>query len=127
MITQAFGNDSALIIAFTGSAALNANGRTIHSALRLQFDNKSRDVVDLKGDTLHAFQEKMTNVKFLIIDEFSMVGCRLFNIINRRCMQMKSSTDRFGGLPVYMFGDLFQLPPIGDTPLYSLDIEKFKP
>ncbi|KAK3928023.1 ATP-dependent DNA helicase [Frankliniella fusca] len=125
-ITEAFGTDSALIIAFTGSAALNANGRTIHSTLRLQFDNKSRDVVDLKGDTLHAFQEKMKNVKFLIIDEFSMVGCRLFNIINRRCMQMKSSTDPFGGLPVYMFGDLFQLPPIGDTPLYSLDIDKFK-
>ncbi|KAK3908319.1 ATP-dependent DNA helicase [Frankliniella fusca] len=126
MITEAFGNDSALIIAFTGSAALNANGRTIHSALRLQFDNKSKDVIDLKGDTLRAFEEKMRNVKFLIIEEFSMVGCRLFNIINRRCMQMKSSTEPFGGLPVYMFGDLFQLPPIGDTPLYNLNIDPFK-
>ncbi|KAK3919256.1 ATP-dependent DNA helicase [Frankliniella fusca] len=126
MITEAFGNDSALIIAFTGSAALNANGRTIQSALRLQFDNKSKDVIDLKGDTLRAFEEKMRNVKFLIIEEFSMVGCRLFNIINRRCMQMKSSTEPFGGLPVYMFGDLFQLPPIGDTPLYNLNIDPFK-
>ncbi|KAK3921474.1 ATP-dependent DNA helicase [Frankliniella fusca] len=126
MITEAFGNDSALIIAFTGSSALNANGRTIHSALRLQFDNKSKDVVDLKGDTLRDFQEKMINVKFLIIEEFSMVGCRLFNIINRRCMQMKSNTEPFGGLPVYMFGDLFQLPPVGDTRLYSLNIEKYK-
>ncbi|KAK3925607.1 ATP-dependent DNA helicase [Frankliniella fusca] len=63
MITESFGPDSALIIAFTGSSALNANGRTIHSALRLQFDNKTKDVVDLKGETLHLFQEKMKNVK----------------------------------------------------------------
>ncbi|KAK3918910.1 ATP-dependent DNA helicase [Frankliniella fusca] len=126
MITEAFGPDSALIIAFTGSSALNANGRTIHSALRLQFDNKTKDVVDLKGETLHLFQEKMKNVKFLIIEEFSMVGCRLFNIINRRCMQMKSSSEPFGGLPVFMFGDLCQLPPIGDTPLYNLHVDSYK-
>ncbi|KAK3908333.1 ATP-dependent DNA helicase [Frankliniella fusca] len=68
----------------------------------------------------------MKNVKFLIIEEFSMVGCRLLNIINRRCMQMKSSNEPFGALPVYMFGDLNQLPPIGDTPLYSLNVDYYK-
>ncbi|KAK3924651.1 ATP-dependent DNA helicase, partial [Frankliniella fusca] len=85
-----------------------------------------KDVVDLKGESLQQFQEKMKNVKFLIIEEFSMVGCRLLNIINRRCMQMKSSNEPFGALPVYMFGDLNQLPPIGDTPLYSLNVDYYK-
>ncbi|KAK3909851.1 ATP-dependent DNA helicase PIF6 [Frankliniella fusca] len=70
MVTEAFGIDSALIIAFTGSSALNANGRTIHSALRLQFDNKSKDLyikdrfeesmtieeIHSFGDAVHLFQ-----------------------------------------------------------------------
>jgi len=126
MVTQAFGPESVLIIAFTGSSALNANGRTIHSGLRLVFDNVNRDVVDLKGESLHLFQEKNKNMKFLVLEEYSMIGTRLFNIINRRCMQMKSNTEPFGGLRVFMFGDLFQLPPVGDTPLYNMNVDPDK-
>lgn len=126
MIVEAFGADSVVIAAYTGSAALNANGRTIHSAFRLMFDSVGKDVRDLKYESLHAFQEKMKPVRFIILEEYSMIGCRLLNIINRRCMQMKSSSDPFGGLIVYMFGDLFQLAPIGDTPLYNLHVDPYK-
>lgn len=126
MVTEAFGMESVLIIAYTGSSALNANGRTIHSALRLYFDSKNKDCVDLKGESLKLFQDKMKNVKFLIIEEFSMVGTRMLNIINKRCMQMKSCNKPFGGLPLYMFGDLFQLCPIGDTPLYNMNVDPYK-
>ena len=48
----------------------------------------------------------------LIIDEVSMVRADLFEMMNQICQKALNSDLPFGGVPVVLVGDLFQLPPI---------------
>ena len=55
-----------------------------------------------------------------IFDEYSMIGCRLMDKIHQRCCEGKANnSEPFGGLFIYFFGDLRQLPPVKDTPLFA--------
>ena len=55
----------------------------------------------------------------MIIDEYSFVGQSLFGWIDSRCRQATGNCDEpFGGLSIILFGDIAQLPPVGDKPLY---------
>ncbi|KAK3924461.1 ATP-dependent DNA helicase RRM3 [Frankliniella fusca] len=116
LITEKCGDDFACVIAPTAAAAVNAGRRTIHSSMRIYIGQQQRRL-DLNGENLHNFQQKMKNVKFIIVEEFSMVGCRMLSLLNRRCMQMKNSSEFFGGCALLMFGDIKQLPPVGDESL----------
>ena len=63
----------------------------------------------------------MVNKKYLIIDEISVIGQTMFRWINRRCKQATGLTScLFGNLPEILVGDIAQLPPIADKPLYYL-------
>ena len=63
------------------------------------------------------------NVKFLIIDEYSMVGCRMLEMINMRCKEATGNySEDFGGIFTYFFGDVKQLPPVKDSPIYSYNL-----
>ena len=56
---------------------------------------------------------------YLIIDEYSVIGQKLFAWINRRCKQATGKADfASGGLSIILVGDVAQLPPIGDKVLY---------
>jgi hypothetical protein len=59
------------VAAPTGRASHNVGGRTLHSVLVLTLD-KSRNA--LKGLRLKTLQGLMKNVRYLFIDEWSMVG-----------------------------------------------------
>ncbi|XP_055340283.1 uncharacterized protein LOC129589491 [Paramacrobiotus metropolitanus] len=50
-----------------------------------------------------------------------MIGCSLFAKMDKRCRQAKpeNSDVPFGGLIVCLFGDINQLPPVLDRPLYG--------
>lgn len=71
------------------------------------------------GEELKNFQDKNEDLKFLFIDEYSMIGCRLLTAIYIRLRQMTDKNLPFGGLVMYFFGDCKQLLPVGDTPLFS--------
>ena len=62
-------------------------------------------------------------MRYLIIDERSFVGQRLFAHIDARLQQIMPATANgpgaFGGLSVLLFGDDGQLPPVRDSCLYS--------
>ncbi|KAE8739581.1 hypothetical protein FOCC_FOCC014924, partial [Frankliniella occidentalis] len=112
MITNAFGPEAVKLMAFTGVAALNIGGETINSAL-------NRGAGKMPPEALRRFQDTMANVRFLIIDEYSMVGSRLLGYMERRCRDGKPDSDViFGGCFVYLVGDIKQLPPVGDYTLY---------
>jgi hypothetical protein len=57
----------------------------------------------------------------LILDEKSMVGRAQIGRCDRRLRQAfpANSDEILGGLPTIILGDFVQLPPIGDSPLYS--------
>jgi hypothetical protein len=59
------------VLAFTGAAALNVDGKTVHNFLKLP---TSGQYLPLNGETLRRFQLAMREIKYIIIDEYSMIG-----------------------------------------------------
>ena len=108
--------DQCAVLAPTGVAALNINGQTIHS---FQFAKVSQ-VNELKGASLQNLQDKCEPLKYIIIDELSMVSNKLLYAIDQRLRQaMPTHKDKFFGLcSIVMFGDLGQLPPVGDCRMF---------
>lgn len=54
----------------------------------------------------------LSSVSMLVFDEISMFRSDLFEMINVICQGVKKNKKPFGGIPVVVVGDLFQLPPI---------------
>lgn len=99
---------SCAIVAFTGIAAINVGGQTIHSFFRI---NPFR-IDEIRNDIDDAARKSFTNLDVIIIDEISMVSRELFDEIERRMRYYKSGLKPFGGCKVIMIGDYFQLPPV---------------
>ncbi|KAK3925970.1 LOW QUALITY PROTEIN: ATP-dependent DNA helicase pfh1 [Frankliniella fusca] len=115
-INEVLGSGSVLVLGPTGICALNVNGSTIHS--KLQIDTKN--FKELKGPALCDFVKSFESVRFIIIDEYSMVGCKFLHYIDQRLKKIKQSEEDFGNVFLWMFGDVQQLPPVFDSACYSL-------
>ena len=109
-----------LVAAPTGVAAFNVDGQTLHSLLSLPTRAEFKDLV---GERLTKLQQAFSEVKYLIIDEMSMVGRKIFGQVDRRLRQAfpHHSQEVFGGCSCLLFGDFGQLPPVMDLPLYTTD------
>ncbi|XP_014234987.2 ATP-dependent DNA helicase PIF1-like [Trichogramma pretiosum] len=117
-VTDALGCDAIAIIAPTGAAALNVNGSTIHSFFKIPiFHNKFEP---LNSHSQRNFQLEHKALKFLIVDEMSMICAKTLGEIESRCHELfPSRDDSFAGLYVFMFGDYKQLSPVKDVALYN--------
>ena len=109
-----------LLTAPTGVAAFNINGMTLHSALLLGC-SKYSGFQPLSHDRLNTLRSKLSRLMLLIIDEVSMVGSNMLLEIHKRLQQIKGVSDDtvFGGISIVAVGDLYQLPPVGQAPLFS--------
>ena len=65
-------------------------------------------------------QRKLQDIKYLIIDEKSMLGLRQLSGIDDRLREaFPSRNDEiFGGLNILLVEDFFQLPPVLQKPFY---------
>lgn len=104
-LTKEFDGD-VLLAAPTGIAALNINGKTLHSLCKLP------PAWIVKDDVKIFKPEIAKQAKLLIIDEISMVNANLLDGVSAYFRINRNSREPFGGLPVVLVGDLFQLPPI---------------
>ena len=88
-----------LILAPTGVAATNIDGTTIHTALGINVGHKLYPLNDRQRGIL---RNKLSEIKFIIIDEISMVSSVLFYQVHQRLNEIFGvSTDLpFAGLPV---------------------------
>ena len=107
------------VAAPTGVAPYNIEGHTLHSLFSLP--TKS-DFKDLGGQKLHEMQQSLAQMKYLIIDEMSMIGRKTFGQIDRRLRQIfpHNAHLMLGGCSCILFGDFGQLPPVMDLPLYTM-------
>ena len=80
--------DSCRIGAFTGSAGNNAAGQTLHSLLKIQVGRKKKIFT---GQQLFEQQEKWKNVKYLIIDEISLISQELLATIDHNLRLFKTN------------------------------------
>ena len=65
-------------------------------------------------------QTTLEGVRYIIVDELSMVSQAQFAWVDRRLRQATGKDEAFGGLSIVMTGDPGQLPPVGGTPLHKL-------
>jgi ATP-dependent DNA helicase PIF1 len=100
------------VVAPTAIAAVNVRGDTIHSFFGLPPTHIDPDgVFEIKERSRLVLE----NVKFLIVDEVSMV---LPNIVDAMCtilQKVRRNNQPFGGVPTVFIGDLLQLPPVVDN------------
>ena len=103
----------------TGVAAFNIVGRTLHSLFRLPVKQK---VAGLTPATLQSLQALFAGIRFVIIDEKSMVDLRILSLIDDRLRLIvpDRSDTFFGGLNILLCGDFFQLPPVGGRALFAV-------
>lgn len=114
--TQTVGRTRAKTVmkcAFTGSAALNLNGNTIHSIFKFPPTiNFSDDFTPLKdGNVKNDFIMLFQHVRLLIIDEISLINANMLYWIHCRCQEAKQQVHiPFGGISILLIGDFYQLP-----------------
>ena len=106
-----------LLTAPTGLAAFNIGGVTLHSAFMLRTSN---DCTETSGwEKKSTMQVKLKNLALCVIDEISMVGTSTFQKICSALKKIKQSTDDWGGVSILAVGDFFQLPPVGQCPVFK--------
>lgn len=109
-----------MVSAFTSVAAFNIEGHTLHSAFSLPVNQSKRDdCIRLSGEQLSSMRAKLGNLSLLIIDEISMVGADHLYTVHRRLSEIITSDEPFGGISVLAVGDLSQLPPVAQRPVFN--------
>ena len=86
-----------LLCAYTGLAAYNIKGSTLHSAFSIE-PNKKLTYKQLSDDKRNTLQTKYKNLSVLIIDEVSMVGNEMLKLLHLRLQEVKGNKDHFGGV-----------------------------
>lgn len=102
------------VIAPSGIAAKNAEGKTIHSFFR--FDTMPYT----PGQSLttekipYSSREAIRMMDTIIIDEISMVRADLLDRVDATLREIRQDGRPFGGVQMIFVGDLRQLPPVLD-------------
>jgi ATP-dependent exoDNAse (exonuclease V) alpha subunit len=103
-------DDKMVVVAPTGLAAVNVGGQTIHSFFGLPPRLIRKD--DIRRSRNGRI---MRSLKFLVIDEVSMVRSDIMWAIDQSLRVNRGrAREPFGGVRLAMFGDLHQLPPVID-------------
>ncbi|MDJ0922424.1 MAG: AAA family ATPase [Henriciella sp.] len=99
--------DTAIVLAPTGVAAMNAGGQTLHSFFK--FPPRLIEPTDVKRLRTARL---MKTTETIIIDEISMVRSDMLDAIDRSLKLNRGSKRPFGGVRMILSGDLHQLPPV---------------
>ena len=120
-----------IAVAQSGTASNNINGYTWHSVV-----NKGDQKSEMSNETAKKVGHKILGVKFIILDEVSLISYSdLYDFeqrikksilatipISQKERRQQVESKPFGGLHVLYCGDLYQLKCVQGTPLYSQSI-----
>lgn len=97
------------------AASLYKRARTLHSFFWRGFDELEegfQNPANITPARTCNMANELSKVTMLIFDEISMIRSDTFEMMNQICQKVKDNDLPFGGIPVVVVGDLFQLPPI---------------
>lgn len=101
-----------LLMAYTGAAAFNVHGETLHGGMHVGGRGEGGTWKrDFSASHVNKMRASYKHLKFLMIDEASMLSNHCLASIDALFRQTLDHTRPFGGLHVLFFGDLFQLQP----------------
>ena len=92
--------------AYTGAAASNIHGQTLHTLFCFSFDSGYKPLSDKKRDILRNLYK---NLKILIIDEISLVEADLLYKIDLGLREITQINLPFGNVAVLALGDIMQM------------------
>lgn len=102
------------VVAYTGAAALNVGGQTIHTFFQLSIEPQETSNKD--SIAMPSYVSGMLSVvNTLIIDEISMVRSDVLDMMDKKMQKARNNDQPFGGCRIIAFGDLYQLAPIAQT------------
>lgn len=105
---------TALLMVYTGKAAFNIGGTTIHSALHMPLLTSLQTM--LSAEKLDALSIHYKNLQLAVFDEVSLIGLNRATMADSRLRSIKHIHDKpFGGLDIIMCGDLCQASPVCDN------------
>ena len=109
------------IVAPTGRAALEVNGRTLYNYAGWVPHSLSQPLSILKSNARgKKVWQRLKATDVLIIDEISMVANLVFERLNCIMKAARGSEKPFGGVQLIVTGDFCQLPPVNGFE-YCLD------
>ncbi|CAB4038045.1 ATP-dependent DNA helicase PIF1 [Paramuricea clavata] len=111
---------SVLLMAPTGVAAININGRTVNTALAIPREC-GNNVPAMSDQRRTQMRLSLAELKLITIDEISMVSNMGLLHIHQRLKEIfvTPNSELFAGISVLVFGDFFQLPPIRSATTFS--------
>ena len=110
----------ALLMAFTRKVAFNIGGTTTHSALHIPVNQSLSNLKKLSTKTLSKLTKQYEKLKFIVIDEISLVGGRMLNAIDQISHFIKYVQNKFfGGLDVIVISDFYQAPPVREKWIFQ--------
>jgi ATP-dependent DNA helicase PIF1 len=120
-----------LLCAFTGIAAINVGGQTIHSFFRFPLKPLMPEDDDItKFEKWSKKYKLIKEINTIIIDEVSMLRADIVEAIDYSLRINGGDPDKiFGGKQIIFVGDIFQLPPVttqNDTLERMLFNEEYK-
>lgn len=104
------------VVAFTGLAAINVNGQTIHSFFGFPIGFIHPNAVKRHEDMAFLLRSLDT----IVVDEVSMLRADLMDAIDKSLRIHRNSDKPFGGIQMVFIGDMYQLPPIIDRDLIDV-------
>ena len=116
-------------LAFQNTMAANIGGSTIHHWAEIPICETDAQRRAAPRDIGAVFL-RCQNLRWILVDEISMVAAELFAELERRTTQAAratgtykvrpdKSTRPFGGFNMLLFGDWWQLRPVKQTPLFE--------
>ena len=108
-----------LLMAPTGVAAVNIGGTTVNTGLAIP-KHAGINLPPLPDQKKTLLRLSLSELKLLIIDEISMISNNRLLHIHQRLKEIfgTSSSKIFAGISIIAVGDLHQLPPIQQKPIF---------
>jgi len=113
------------ITAMTGCAALLIDGSTLHSFLGIGLaDKTAEELAHFTKTKRKNLIKTMKEVRYLVIDEVSMLDKRLFEKISEYLSIIRGNANPFGNIKLILCGDFCQLPPVNGSYCFTSDLWK---
>jgi hypothetical protein len=109
------------------ASSLLVDGRTLHSLFKLRVPKSNekdksynKTLPPLNEPQLIAVRETFRDVAVLLVDESSMIDPAILFHMSSRLQQIRNRPhEPFGGMPIVLLGDFFQLKPVKGTAFFD--------
>jgi len=119
-IISKYGCIALVLGAPTGVSARNIGGNTLHRIFALGVELKGvPKYMKLGGEKLQHMRRRHSQLKYIIIDEISMISYELFRQVDLRLKEIFDNDKPFGGISVILLGDLMQLRPVNGNWIFQ--------